>query len=363
MTYFRGGRRFRECRFTGYAPGIYIPLYLPRGRGFKIVFYDPQDHKVGELGSDVMNHLIESVSFQLLESGCGSVDINLTGKPPFEIGYRTRVDIYPYFSTDPWYTGFIYDLPKKTSKTTILTYQGFGYYDQLDWVHVTGVWTNKRVSEIIADIVENSVAPKTAIRYNKVKILDSPSIITNYNADTVKAKEAIQKLAGFEENFVWGVDNFREFFFWLRSDQVMGKLWVGKHCEDLEIEENASQLANRLYVKAGVIQNGTNYIGVVEDLDSINKYGIREAVVTAPEAINVDDALAWAEAQLNTKCLKKITGKAKNAFLTNMKPIEPKGKLIITDTEGREYRLRLIGVDYTISTSGISANLNLEDYE
>lgn len=361
--YFRGGKRFRETRFSGYAPGVYVPLYIPLKEGFKLIFYDASDNKLGELGSDIANHLIKEVSFELLESGCGSVSLELTEKPPFSISYRTRVDIFPYFSSDPWYTGFIYDLPKKSSKTKILSYQGFGYYDQLDWVLVSGSWTEKKVSSVIADIIENQVAPKTAIKFNRVKISDSNKSVSSYVADKITAKAAIKKLAEFEPGFIWGVDNFREFFYSLRSNHIIAKLWVGKHCEDFELEESASDIANRLYVKAGAIVSGSNYLAVVEDSESIASYGTREAIISAPEVQSVSDAIAWGQGQLAERKLKKITGQATNVFLENMRPIEAKGKAIIVDEIGQEKEMRIVSVSYSIAPTGILANLKLEAFE
>lgn len=153
------------------------------------------------------------------------------------------------------------------------------------------------------------------------------------------------------------------FFYSLRSNQVVAKLWVGKHCEDFECEESISHVANRLYVKAGVVAAGSNYVAIVEDNESINKYGVREAVVTAPEVANVDDAVAWGFAKLNETKLKKLTGQAKNVFLSDMKPIEAKGTAVVVDTEEVEKQMRITAVNYTISTDGILANLHLEAYE
>lgn len=223
MMYFRGGKRFRETRFSGFSPGIYVPLYIPIGEGFKLVFYDPSDNKIGELGSDAANHLIKEVNFELLESGCGSMDLTLTEKPSFEIGYRTRVDIFPFFSSDPWYTGFIYDLPRKSSKTTEQCYSGFGYYEQLEWVRVSGGWQNKKVNKIIADIIENQVSPKTSIKYNPAKIAESAVEASSIIIDNASAKEVLSKLAGFEPDFVFGVDNYREFFLLLTFKPGRGK--------------------------------------------------------------------------------------------------------------------------------------------
>lgn len=360
---FRGGKRFREAGFSGYSPGIYVPLYIPAGPGFKLIFYNPSDEKIGELGSDAYSHLVKEVSFELLESGCGSVELTLTEKPPFEIGYRTRIDIFPFFSSDPWYTGFIYDLPRKSSRTMELRYQGFGYYDQLDWVLVSGSWANTRVSDVMADIIENQVAPKTAIKHNRIKIIQSTSTVENFIADRITAKEALKKLSEFEPAFVWGVDSYREFFFSLRSNKLVSKLWVGKHCDDFEVEENASQIANRLYIKAGVVAAGSNYVAVVEDSESISKYGYREAVVVAPEVLSIDDAIAWGYSQLNQKKLKKLTGAAKGVFLNDMRPIEPKGMAVIVDEEGAERTMRITTVNYLILTSGILAELKLEAWE
>lgn len=360
---FRGGKIFRQSTFSGYFLSVYIPSYKPSEEsGFQILFYNANDEKIGKLGSDSFGHLVQSVSFELNENGCGGVEIQLVDEPPIEIDYRTRVDIYPFFSSDPWYTGFIYDIPAKSARDKARRFRGFGYFDQLDWVLVTGNWAEKYVHEIIADIISTQVITKTQIKYNALKIANSLIRLSSYSIERSSAKEAISKLLEFEPNYVFGVDNFREFFFKGRSNSILRKIWVGVHADDCQIEENASNIITRCYVKAGKIADGSNILAVVENQEAIEKYGIREAVITAPEIFSEEDAALYGQIALEVLAKKKISGRLMNVELGGT-PIIPDGLISIVDENGEEHTLRVVKANYQISSAGITANCELEAYE
>ena len=365
---FRELRRFREQIFSGIQPGI--PIYLPvelETRGFKIKFYNPSDVKIGELGSDVKEGRVSKVEFELLDLGCGAFSLLLDDYPSFDIEYRTRVDIHPYFDEIPWFTGFIQTLPQPGKKKPY-EYTGYGFFEQLDWVTVSGTYENQDIANIVKNIIETMVAPYTQIIYNSSKIETTGYVVDSVDFYLVKAKDAIQTLADMAQGYEFGVDNSREFYFRPVDTNIYYSLWAGKHFQEFEIEEDPTEVRNRLYIKVGLIQGegygwikeGSNCIGYVEDLDSIAAYGLREEVITAPETLNVSDATQWAEEILAKKKNPKISAKLKNIFFDKTKTkIDAKGKIRITTADGFEYVLTIDKVSYSISPSGILGQIDL----
>ena len=362
MRQFRAGARFREGRFSGFRTGLYIPLYIAlEKRGYKVTFYNPADLKVGELGSDIQQPAISHVEFEIHDFGCGAFRMITDDKIPFSIDYRTRVDIAPYFSTDPWYTGFILIMPQKSQTRKPYEYGGFGYFEQLGWIRISGDYASQDASAIVANIVEYQVAPSTYVKYNPSKIATSGKTVSEISFDYVPGKSAFQTLADLAVGFEFGVDNFREFYFRERDAEIRETLWATKHYGEFSIDENVVDLRNRLYVKGGQIIEGSNIIGSVEDADSIAAYGIHEDIITAPEILNTDDALAWAQEVLLRKSEPKRTGHVENVFLDQLRRlIEAKGKARITDENGEEFILPIRSVRYRISPAGTFATLELE---
>ena len=357
-------KRLREDRLVGIKTGV--PSYIPPElelRGFKLVFYDVSDNKIGEIGSDSFRGKIAEVQFELISFGCGAFSFTINDLPDFNITYRTRVDIHPYFDSTPWFTGFIQVIPKPGKKRPY-TFSGFGYFEQLDWVTITASYQNQEVSLIIKDIIQNYVAPNTQIIYNESKIEATSYTITSIDFDHTKAKDALQTLADIAQGYEFGVDNSREFYFRAIDTETRYHYWVGKQFQDIEIEEDPNSVRNKLYVKAGQISGGSNIIGSVQDNSSISTYGLREDVITAPEILNSSDALQWANYILQDLKDPKVRAQIHNVFLDSTKEkIEPKGKCRITVYDGTEYQLAVKRVLYSISKSGILAELELGEIQ
>jgi hypothetical protein len=361
VTWLRGGKRLRETRLWGLKLGlIYYPPQVLIQRGFKIVFYDPSDVKVGEIGSDVLAGRASSIEFELMDFGCGAWSLTLEDRPGFDIGYRTRIDIHPYFSDLPWFSGFVQDRPKEGTARPVV-YSGFGFYEQLDWVRVTGSYAALDIAEIVKNIIGNMVAPNTQIIYNAAKVETTGYTVNSISFDHTPAKDAIQTLAETAQNFEYGVDSLREFYFRAVIAEVKEQYWIGKHLAGLDIEEDPKPIRNRLYVKVGQIQaGGTNYIGSVENGASILAHGLHEDEITAPEILNNTDALQWANYLLNQKKDPLVRAQLRDIFLDDTKvKIDAVGKVRITTGTGTEYTLAIKRVQYKINAAGILADIEL----
>ena len=76
---------------------IYPPSVLQE-RGFKLVFYDTSDVKIGELGTDVQEGHVSQVSFELDDFGCGPFSFQVDQLPSFNPTCQLRV-IFTLIST------------------------------------------------------------------------------------------------------------------------------------------------------------------------------------------------------------------------------------------------------------------------
>ena len=365
--------RLREHRLLGTTIGVpdipYIPSEPGELRGFKLVFYNLSDVKIGELGSDSKAGHVSEVEFELMTLGCGAFEFTLDDEPGFTISYRTRVDIHPYFDTTPWFTGFVQTLPQPGKKRPY-RYTGFGFFEQLDWVTVTETYdTPQDIQLIVRDIIENTVAPNTQIVYNASKITSTGYTMDSIDFYLTSAKEAIQALADMATGFEFGVDDSREFYFRARNTTVQHSFWAGKHFQDLDIEENPHTVRNKLYIKVGLIQGagfgyvkeGSNCIGFESDATSISTYGLRETVVTAPDVLDISDAREWAKDLLATMKDPEISATIENLMLDQTRAkIAALGKARVTAREGTEYTLFIRRVGYLITPKGILGDIELE---
>ena len=363
--------RLREFRLLGMTIGLaevpYIPSEPGSLRGFKLIFYDAADNKLGELGSDVKTGKVSDIQFELMPLGCGAFSFVCDDYPGFDIAYRTRVDIHPYFDDIPWFTGFVQTLPQPGKKRPY-EYTGFGFFDQLDWVTVSETYGAQDIQDIVKDIVQNTVAPATSIIYNAAKIEATGYTMEDIDFYLVSAKEAIQSLADMATGFEFGVDDSREFYFRAKETDTTHSFWAGKHFQEVEIMENPHTIRNRLYIKVGLIQGtghgyikeGSNCIGYEEDAASIAAYGLRETVVTAPDVLDIGDAREWAKDILSVIKDPEVDASIKSILLdTTRAKISAVGKAKITTHDGTEYTLPIKKINYSITAGGIVGDVDL----
>jgi len=166
--------------------------------------------------------------------------------PIFTVGYRTRVVIRPYFDLTPWFTGFVEKMPKPGQTALPFIFSGFGFYNQLDWVVVTGSYMDWDIGDIVADIISAVVAAQTQILYNPAKIETVGYLIKSIDFDHIRAKDALQMLAEIAQDHEFGVDSDGDFFFRAIETDERDWRWSGKHFAQIEIPEDASSVKNKL---------------------------------------------------------------------------------------------------------------------
>jgi hypothetical protein len=289
--------------------------------GVKIKIYNTSGVKLWECSDEIGKNILHSLTFVLSENGCAGFSFTLNEKPPILIQYNYRVDFHLFRDNDPWYSGYIINKPEFTSTNDTFSYSGFGFFEQLENCKVDQAYNSttfptqadREISEVVKHLITNFVEGKSNIVYNASKIeATSPAFyITDMDFDKVSAKEAIKQLAEMAQNYVYGVDADREFFFQPKDTDlnVNAVKFVGKHLEVFIPETDITDVKNDIDVFGGRIDSNSNFMLNVNDSDSIVAYGRRWGRLTIPPALDSNDAQRWANYKLSE--LKDPTEKAK----------------------------------------------------
>ncbi|MCX5657842.1 MAG: hypothetical protein NTZ48_06435 [Candidatus Omnitrophica bacterium] len=361
---FFGTRCYGDCRYSDSNAYILIFSYPRTTSGIKLKFYNTSGTKIGEIGSDIENSKILDVDFALEEFGCGKFSFVLSGSPSFTIEYRTRVDVHLFNDSDPWYSGYVMNLPITGSTELEYKYAGFGYYYQLETCIIDKSYTNAEISAIAKDIVATFVEPGTDIVYDATLFTDTGYTINSINFNKVTAKKALNDLAEMAQNYIMGVGENRKLFFKpVNTDVNVDAIrHVGKNLEKYKPEEDTSEILNKIYILAGLITDGSNYICTVEDEDSQETYGVREGVLTIPSSLNVNDAQRWGNYKLSK--LKDPVEKAVAEGITLKQiVIKADGKARIFDKYGNKKELYIKRVSYKVSPDGTICSMELGELD
>lgn len=367
INFFGGGI------FSDFSNINFTPAPIPDDINSDVVLI-VYDHRNGQkklvLSNATQENLISDISFDLTENGCGSFNFTLCAPPSYDIGYKNWVEIYLYRSARPWFSGIVETRPHRYStKNSSFKFSGFGFFNQLDTCLVDKIYPAGMLIELIVeDIIKEFVIQKTNIVFLQSNISNT-NIVTNGELDftKVKAKQAFQTLADIAQNFVFGVDEKKAFFFRPISEQVTNEMcfFEGKHFVDLPVTEDPTKIFNRAYIKGGAVNDGTNFLVTLNDTESQGKYGIIETVLTAPEILTVEDATRWGTYQLqkNAEVLQQAT--LKNVE-HNKKILKAKGKARLTPngSDGtQELELFVKKTKWKISSQGVVCDVELGEVE
>ncbi len=339
---------------------------------FYIALYNNLGQITGYLASDIFNSPLVSVEFKLGENGCGEFKLELDRQSANLFTTNQRISIFMFGEQTPRYTGYVMQRPKPGGTAETVEVTGYGFYEKLDKVIVNmTTWTNVDIAQAVRDLIQNYVATKTGIIWNSDKVVDTGFILTGQKFVMQTAKDVLETLAEYADDYVFGVDHLKEFYFKPRVTTVdsNARLWVGQHITVFEPEEDTGDVVNFFYVKYGEEQSdGSNYYQDASgnripfsDAESIAKYGYREAVLTAETAITADDVIRWAAVTLASKKDAAISAKVKGCTLGVIKRnIKPEGMAVITTADGIEYKYQVTEVNYKLSgRNGVSMDMAL----
>ena len=367
-----GFRRFGDIRFRE----KYRPIYsfFKRATGTKIIVYNRRDVKIEEIGDDIQKGILGRCTFELIESGCGAFNFELLSKPQNEILHAYRIDIHLFGDTEPWYSGEIIKRPKDGSTSKPYKYSGFGFLNQLKTCKVNQqynattfpVAADREVGAVMDHAMRTFIEPETKIVYSATKIIAAGFTITDINFDRTSAQEAANELANVAQNYQYGVDEDREFFFrpvdtTINADAIR---FVGKNIRDFIYKEpNAGKVINEIDVLNGEITDGSNYIVTVSDAASQASYGKRWGTYYTPISLSLADAERIANYQLSKSKDPEESATLKNVEIIEQTRITAEGKARVFDKDGTKYEMYIKKVKYNTSSKGITMDWTLGEID
>ena len=338
---------------------------------FAIKCYGVDGLKTAEYTSTAKNNSVTGLKFELIETGCGSFEVTFAGVPnPEHFAYDQRIDIHLYNDSRPWYSGRVQSLPVEGSTETSFTVAGFGHYDLLGRVLVFGRYQGVDVADIVRAI-GTQVEAKVGIRAISSEIQKTGYIVTDIIFDGETAKEALEQLVEFAANYVGGVDEYNRLYFKKITADINeeARFWVDEHIKEFAPKEDVEALVNYARIKGGKLAaDGTNWLATVEDIDSQNKYGRREAVWTLPSAFAEADATRWGLENLSISKDPKVSATVKGVDLKypypdgtfNVRKLSTRGRAAIYAKKGKPRYFPITTVGYKIDGStGIKCELKL----
>lgn len=332
-----------------YLPGLYT-----------IIAYNSDGTKTAVFGAGAENNSIEKLSFELVETGCGAVELTFRKLPSnAELSYRQRIDIHLFNDPRPWYSGYIITRPVNGTTETTFKLKGHGYYNNLQKVLIFGTYENVEVSAIVADIARQ-IERKIGLQFNGNKIINTGYTISRIEFDGVDAKEALAQLSDFAVDYVYGVDEYRQLYFCPRDNEIneQARFWVGQHLGGYVPTWNVEKIVNHAHIKGGNVDDaGEQWLAEVEDTESQAIYGVQEAVWTLPSAYATADAMRWGENQIA-----KYKEPVKSAKITNIRLEYPKpdgtffvrklstqGQAAVTTLQGELHTYPITKLKFTVS--------------
>lgn len=338
---------------------------------FTVIAYAPDGTKTAFFGSGIEKNPLNKVTFEISSTGCGNCELTFKVLPSAsELNYMQRIDIHLFGDASPWYSGYIITRPVEGTTETEYKFTAHGYYNRLETLVLFETYENMDVGEIVRDIALKA-EKNHGLVYNATKVADVGYTVTKLVFDGVTAKEALSTLSDFAVDYVYGVDEYRSLYFRARDRSIneQARLTVGKHINKYVPSWNTEKIYNWARVKGGNIDDeGEQWLCVVQDSESIAKYGKRDKVLTLPSAYEVADARRWGENQVaqykEPICSAKVSGVRLEYPLVdgtfNVRHLTTTGQAQIRTLSGDTHEYPITKVKYTISAStGITADMTL----
>lgn len=356
-------------------------LYPKRDTGAKIRFFDQSESFKGEISEEQRTNVLGRIRFEWREFGCGTFSFDLkismadlAANHNITVAMFDRVDIHLFGDIKPWYTGIILDFPHPSSTERPSFISGAGFHILLDKTFVNldvdastfPDSADREVSKVSDYLMQNVIEPQTRIVYdvNKITATDPAYTITDLPWPRVTARKAMADLAEIAQDYVFGVDEQRDFFFRPRSSDVNldAIRWVGKDVKEFNIRNAGRKIANQLLVFSGKITDGSNFVTTVSDAASISSNGIWEKKVTMPSALDSADATRWANDLLDQLKDPKTPATVKGVLLKQTL-IKPVGQFRIFDLDGTQFQLPMKRCRYTVDSKGAKVDIDLDEAE
>lgn len=338
---------------------------------FKIIAYNSDGTKTAIFGAGAEKNAVSEFNFKISENGCSECTIKFNKLPTnAELNYKQRVDIHLFNDNQPWFSGYVITRPVVGTTETEFSFVIHGFYNLLDKVQLFATYENMEVSAIVK-LIAQTVETKLGLVYNADKIINTGYTITKIVFDGVDVKKALEQLADFGLDYVFGVDEKRSIYFKPRNTEVneQARFWVSKHLTSYVPTWDVEKVVNWAKIKgAAVDTSGESWLTIVQDTDSQTNYGLQEDIWTLPSAYNAADAERWGNVQIQKYKDPIKSAKIKGVDLRypnvdgtfNVRKLSTDGECVITTLDGSSVQYPITSLKYAVSPEkGIQCEMEL----
>lgn len=337
----------------------------------QVVAYNKDGTKSAIFGNDTEEQGFDKIQFEITNTGCGAATISFKRYPTFaEIPYGQRLDIHLYADSRPWWSGYVLSRPDNGGTEKDYKIVCHGFYNALKNKLIFGRYQDVEISKIVIDICRQAEAD-TGIVVNTSKIYNTNFKVSDIVFDGINIQECLKQLAEFAVDWVYGIDEYREVYFKKRNDRINeeARFWVGRHLNEYIPSLDVDKVVNWAKIKGAKLDsNGEQWLTIVEDIESQQKYGRREAIWSLPSAYSEGDAERWGMSELRKYKDAVPSAKVKGLILEYPRPdgkfwvrkLSTDGQAAITNSEGTMTQYPITKLKYSIDAkNGIVCEMDL----
>jgi hypothetical protein len=293
------------------------------GFNIEIGFYSPSGEYVGSVQTSPDG--AGFVNFEIIEERIGGLD-----SFEFELDRDIDIPFYPLLECrfaiggKLWYVGELIFKPSTDRRDPVFRYEGNGYAEYLKRIKIDTLYTNKTIEYIAKDLIQTYAVPNSRIIYN-ADLINPPNITVKKfevkKKDLWKTFERLLGIANFNyntEQYTFGVNTDRHFYFEEVSTEVNNAWFEGYQYQDPDTKEDLKKVVNQVNIyrtKEG--SQDTELVTTVNDLDSQGKYGLKVKNLTIPVFVDSDSAINIANSILERNANPFSTVKIKNLEAEN----------------------------------------------
>jgi hypothetical protein len=336
----------------------------------QVVCYNRDGAKSAVFGDNTWRQSFYSLAFELTGTGCGEATLKFKRlPPPAELNHGQRLDIHLYGDYRPWWSGYVLTRPDAGGTGEEFAFKCHGFYNALKYKLIFQRYQGWEVADIAADIAAR--AESLGVVLNGSKIYPTGYRISDIEFDGVTAQECLKQLSEFAAGWVYGVDEWREFYFKPRVEGINeeARFWAGEHLKAYLPEANVDKIVNWARVKgAQVDEAGEQWLATVEDTASQALYGRREEKWDLPTAYAAQDARRWGEEEIKRYKDPIRSAKVKGVSLNYPRPggvfwvrkLSTDGQAAITNLNGEMTAYPISKLKYTVDAAkGIALDMEL----
>ncbi len=285
-TWGSGADPFVSTGYLRSEPYEPIIVYNQSNDGWRIIFYNENWSKCGQLTTDVQRSTISRVpKFRISENGSCDCEFELNALPDYVI-QNQLIGIQFGREPDDIYRGRLrYNPDQGTTNAGRYTFKAQGLRAALKDLTVTGpisVPITKDVGEIAHEIFLAEVVQETAIDKSGNLIDQNTGTLVVHDLD-FKQSDLLQVYGQLAEmaDCAWGVDGQGRIYFYRHDEEIQAVHVVGQSAGLIEFvpEENMDSVENVIHVlrekPEGTGETGYTLGDQRNDPESIAKYGYR----------------------------------------------------------------------------------------